>query len=223
MVTALAGLIRRDLRLALRQGSDAVLVLAFFVMAVLLFPFGVGPEPNLLARIAAGVIWSMALLAALLSFDRLFQADHEDGSLDLLALAPLPLSAIVLAKTAAHWLTTGLPLLLVSPLLALVLRLPDEALPMLLLALLLGTPTLSLIGAVGAALTLGARRGGVLLPLLVMPLYVPVLIFGVAAVDAAGVGLASGPPLALLGGILLAALPLAPWAAAAALRQALAS
>ena len=170
MVTALAGLIRRDLRLALRQGSDAVLVLAFFVMAVLLFPFGVGPEPNLLARIAAGVIWSMALLAALLSFDRLFQADHEDGSLDLLALAPLPLSAIVLAKTAAHWLTTGLPLLLVSPLLALVLRLPGEALPMLLLALLLGTPTLSLIGAVGAALTLGARRGGVLLPLLVLPL-----------------------------------------------------
>jgi heme exporter protein B len=223
MVTALAGLIRRDLRLALRQGSDAVLVLAFFVMAVLLFPFGVGPEPNLLARIAAGVIWSMALLAALLSFDRLFQADHEDGSLDLLALAPLPLSAIVLAKTAAHWLTTGLPLLLVSPLLALVLRLPGEALPMLLLALLLGTPTLSLIGAVGAALTLGARRGGVLLPLLVLPLYVPVLIFGVAAVDAASAGLASGPPLALLGGILLAALPLAPWAAAAALRQALAS
>ena len=223
MVTALAGLIRRDLRLALRQGSDAVLVLAFFVMAVLLFPFGVGPEPNLLARIAAGVIWSMALLAALLSFDRLFQADHEDGSLDLLALAPLPLSAIVLAKTTAHWLTTGLPLLLVSPLLALVLRLPGEALPMLLLALLLGTPTLSLIGAVGAALTLGARRGGVLLPLLVLPLYVPVLIFGVAAVDAAGAGVASGPPLALLGGILLAALPLAPWAAAAALRQALAS
>jgi len=223
MVTALAGLIRRDLRLALRQGSDAVLVLAFFVMAVLLFPFGVGPEPNLLARIAAGVIWSMALLAALLSFDRLFQADHEDGSLDLLALAPLPLSAIVLAKTAAHWLTTGLPLLLVSPLLALVLRLPGEALPMLLLALLLGTPTLSLIGAVGAALTLGARRGGVLLPLLVLPLYVPVLIFGVAAVDAASAGLAAGRPLALLGGILLAALPLAPWAAAAALRQALAS
>ena len=145
MVTALAGLIRRDLRLALRQGSDAVLVLAFFVMAVLLFPFGVGPEPNLLARIAAGVIWSMALLAALLSFDRLFQADHEDGSLDLQALAPLPLSAIVLAKTAAHWLTTGMPLLLVSPLLALVLRLPGEALPMLLLALLLGTPTLSLV------------------------------------------------------------------------------
>jgi heme exporter protein B len=223
MVTALSGLIRRDLRLALRQGSDAVLVLAFFVMAVLLFPFGIGPEPNLLARIGTGVIWSMALLAALLSFDRLFQADHEDGSLDLLALAPLPLAAIVLAKTAAHWLTTGLPLLLVAPVLALVLRLPGEALPMLLLALLLGTPTLSLIGAVGAALTLGARRGGVLLPLLILPLYVPVLIFGVAAVDAAAAGFASGPPLALLGGMLLAALPLAPWAAAAALRQALAS
>jgi heme exporter protein B len=221
MVTALAGVIRRDLRLALRQGSDAVLVLAFFVMAVLLFPFGVGPEPNLLARIAAGVIWSMALLAALLSFDRLFQADHEDGSLDLLALAPLPLSAIVLAKTAAHWLTTGLPLLLVSPLLALVLRLPGEALPMLLLALLLGTPTLSLIGAVGAALTLGARRGGVLLPLLVMPLYVPVLIFGVAAVDAASAGLSAQPHLLLLAAYLIAALPLAPWAGAAALRLAL--
>ena len=223
MVTALVGLIRRDLRLALRQGSDAMLVLAFFVMAVLLFPFGVGPEPNLLARIGTGVIWSMALLAALLSFDRLFQADFEDGSLDQLALAPLPLAAIVLAKTTAHWLTTGLPLLLVAPLLALVLRLPGDALPMLLLALLLGTPTLSLIGAVGAALTLGARRGGVLLPLLILPLDVPVLIFGVAAVDAAAGGFPSGPPLALLGGILLAALPLAPWAAAAALRQALAS
>jgi heme exporter protein B len=220
MVGALAGLVRRDLRLALRQGSDALLVVGFFVMAALLFPFGVGPEPSLLARIAIGVIWATALLSALLSFDRLFQADYEDGSLDQLVLAPPPLPAIVLAKAAAHWLTAGLPLLLASPILALLLQLPARALPMLLLALLLGTPTLSLVGAVGAALTLGARRGGVLLPLLILPLAVPVLIFGVGAADAAATGMAAGPPLALLGSLLLAALVLAPWAAAAALRQA---
>lgn len=216
-----AALIARDLRLALRQGSDAATVLMFFVLAVVMFPLGVGPEPNILSRISAGVIWVMALFAALLSLERLFLADHEDGSLDLLALAPLPLELVVLAKVAAHWLTTGLPLLLAAPVLALSLRMEADGIAVLMLALLLGTPTLSLIGAIGAALTLGTRRGGVLLPLLVLPLYIPVLIFGVGAVDAAVAALPPRPHLLMLGALLLAALPLAPWAAAAALRQAL--
>lgn len=216
-----AALVARDLRLALRQGSDAATVLMFFVLAVVMFPLGVGPEPNILSRISAGVIWVMALFAALLSLERLFLADHEDGSLDLLALAPLPLELVVLAKVTAHWLTTGLPLLLAAPVLALSLRMEADGIAMLVLALLLGTPTLSLIGAIGAALTLGTRRGGVLLPLLVLPLYIPVLIFGVGAVDAAVAALPPRPHLLMLGALLLAALPLAPWAAAAALRLAL--
>ncbi len=216
-----AALVARDLRLALRQGSDAATVLMFFVLAVVMFPLGVGPEPNILSRISAGVIWVMALFAALLSLERLFLADHEDGSLDLLALAPLPLELVVLAKVAAHWLTTGLPLLLAAPVLALSLRMEADGIAVLVLALLLGTPTLSLIGAIGAALTLGTRRGGVLLPLLVLPLYIPVLIFGVGAVDAAVAALPPRPHLLMLGALLLAALPLAPWASAAALRQAL--
>jgi heme exporter protein B len=216
-----AALVARDLRLALRQGSDSATVLMFFVLAVVMFPLGVGPEPNILSRISAGVIWVMALFAALLSLERLFLADHEDGSLDLLALAPLPLELVVLAKVAAHWLTTGLPLLLAAPVLALSLRMEADGIAVLVLALLLGTPTLSLIGAIGAALTLGTRRGGVLLPLLVLPLYIPVLIFGVGAVDAAVAALPPRPHLLMLGALLLAALPLAPWASAAALRQAL--
>lgn len=216
-----AALIARDLRLALRQGSDAATVLMFFVLAVVMFPLGVGPEPNILSRISAGVIWVMALFAALLSLERLFLADHEDGSLDLLALAPLPLELVVLAKVAAHWLTTGLPLLLAAPVLALSLQMEADGIAVLVLALLLGTPTLSLIGAIGAALTLGTRRGGVLLPLLVLPLYIPVLIFGVGAVDAAVAALPPRPHLLMLGALLLAALPLASWAGAAALRQAL--
>jgi len=213
--------VRRDLRLALRQGSDAALVLAFFVLAVVLFPLGVGPEPELLARIAAGVLWVMALLASLLSLDRLFQADYEDGSLEALLLSPLSLGALVLAKSLAHWLATGLPLLLLAPLLALLLQLDGDGFLPLALGMLLGTPTLSLIGAVGAALALGARRAGVLLSLLVLPLYIPVLIFGVAAVDQAVAGSASRPHLLMLGALLLGALALAPWAAAAALRPAL--
>lgn len=220
-MTAFLRLVQRDLRLAFRQGADAALVVVFFALAVLLFPFGVGPEPNILARIGAGILWVMALLAALLSLERLFLADHEDGSLDLLALAPLPLELVVLAKVAAHWLTTGLPLMLTAPFLALLLGMDAAAIPALVPALLLGTPSLSLIGAIGAALTLGARRGGVLLPLLILPLYVPVLVFGVAAVDAAAAGLTPRPHLLILGGLLLGALPLAAWASAAALRQAL--
>jgi heme exporter protein B len=211
----------RDLRLALRHGGDAGLVLVFFVLAVLLFPFGVGPEPNILARISTGVLWVTALLAALLSLERLFIAEQEDGSLDQLALLPLPLPLVVLAKVLAHWLLTGLPLILISPLLGVALGMDVNGYPVLVLALALGTPSLSLIGGLGAALTLGARRAGALMALLVLPLYIPVLIFGVAAVDAALAGLPVAPHLAILGALLLAAIPLCPWATAAALRQAI--
>jgi heme exporter protein B len=210
----------RDLRLAFRQGMDAFMAVTFFIIAGALFPLGVGPEPGVLARIAGGIIWVTALLAVLLSLDRLFQQDFEDGSLDLLVLAPAPLEATVMAKAAAHWLTTGLPLIAASPILAILLNLPAAGYPVLIAAMALGTPSLSLIGAIGAALSLGARRGGVLMSLLVLPLYIPVLIFGVAAVDAATLGLSARPHLLFLGAILAAALPLAPWAAAAALRQA---
>lgn len=214
-------LVFRDLRLAFRQGGDAAMVVGFFVLTVILFPFGVGPEPELLARIAAGILWVTALLAALLSLERLFQADWEDGSLEALALMPLALEVQVLAKCLAHWLVTGLPLAIVAPLLALLLQLDSAGYPVLVAGLLLGTPTLSSIGAVGASLSLGARRGGVLLSLLVLPLYIPVLIFGVAGIEAAIAGLGARPHLLLLGALLAAALPLAPVAAAAALRQAL--
>jgi len=219
-VTALLAILRRDLRLALRHGADTLVVVLFFLLTVSLFPFGVGPEPQVLARIAAGVIWVTALLASLLSLERLFQTDYEDGSLDLLLLAPVGLEGTVLAKCLAHWLTTGVPLIVATPLLALFLGLPAGGLGFLLLAMLLGTPTLTLVGAIGAALVLGARRGGVLISLLVLPLYVPVLIFGVAASDAAVGGFPVRPHLMVLGGLLLAALVLAPWASAAALRQA---
>ncbi|MCH6588458.1 MAG: heme exporter protein CcmB, partial [Proteobacteria bacterium] len=211
----------RDLRLALRQRADAGMVVLFFVLTAALFPLAVGPEPNLLARMAPGVIWVTALLAVLLSLERLFLADYEDGSLELLALGPLPLEATVLAKALAHWLTTGLPLVAAGPLLALLYTMDAAGLPMLVLAMALGSPSLSLIGAVGAALTLGARRGGVLIPLLVLPLNIPVLIFGVAAIDAALAGLSARPHLLFLGALFLVTLVTAPLAGAAALRQAL--
>lgn len=214
-------LLTRDMRLALRQGSDAVMAVAFFVLVILLFPFGVGPEPTMLARIAAGTLWVAALLASLLALERLFQHDYEDGSLDLLVLGRLPLEVLVLAKVLAHWLVTGLPLLVAAPLAGAMLNFPGQALPVLLASLALGTPTLSLIGSIGAALTLGARRGGVLMSLLILPLYIPVLIFGAGAVEAAASGLEVGPHLMLLGGMCVFSLVLAPLAAAAALRQAL--
>ena len=219
MRAALRQLVLRDLRLAMRQGADAVMVVMFFVITVSLFPLGIGPELNLLARISGGVIWVTALLATMLSLDRIFQHDYEDGSLELMILAPVPLEAVVLAKVAAHWLVTGLPLIVAAPLLAILMNMPADGFATLLVAMLLGTPTSSLIGAIGGALTLGARRGGVLVSLLVLPLYVPLLIFGVAAVDAAITGLGPRPHLLILGAMLAAALPLAPWAAAAALRQ----
>lgn len=220
-MSAFVRIVGRELRLALRQASDSVTVVVFFVLAALLFPFGIGPEPQLLARIAAGVVLATALLAAMLSFDRLFLADYEDGSLELLALAPLPLEATALAKCLAHWLTTGVPLIVAAPMLGAMLNLESAAYPALLAALLLATPSISLIGGVGAALTLGARRGGVLLPLLVLPLTIPVLIFAAAAIEASATGLAARPHLAILAGLLLFSLVLAPWAAAAALRQAI--
>ncbi|MFV3073855.1 heme exporter protein CcmB [Niveispirillum fermenti] len=220
-MTGFLRLLRRDLRLALRQGADAAMAVLFFVLCVVMFPFGIGPEPGLLSRIAPGVILVAALLASLLSLDRLFQADMDDGSLELLALSLLPLEGVAAAKITAHWLVTGVPLILASPLLALFLNLPGEGFPILLGTLALVTPLLSLIGGIGAGLTLGARRGGVLLPLLVLPLYIPALIFAAAAIDATLTGQTARPHLLLLGGLLAAALPLAPWAGAAALRAAL--
>jgi heme exporter protein B len=220
-MTGFFAIIRRELQLALRQAGDSAVVVLFFVLATVLFPFGVGPEPNMLARIAAGVLWVAALLAAMLSFERLFQPDYEDGSLEQLVLAPLPLEIVVLAKACGHWLVTGLPLIVAAPVLGILLNLPAAGFGALIATMALGTPTISLIGTVGAALTLGARRGGVLLSLLVLPLLVPVLIFGAAGIDAALTGMTVRPHLALLGGLLLGALVLCPWATAAALRQAL--
>ncbi|MBM3580344.1 MAG: heme exporter protein CcmB [Alphaproteobacteria bacterium] len=214
-------IVRRDARLAFRQGTDTLMTLAFFVIAVVLFPFGVGPEPNVLARIGGGVVWVAALLASMLALERLFQADYEDGGLELLALAPMPLSAVALAKVLAHWLATGLPLAVAAPALGVMMNVPGDVFPVLIGALLLGTPTLSLIGAIGAGLILGARRGGVLLALLVLPLFIPVLVFGVSAVEMAAQGLSPAASLLILGGMFLAALALAPWATAAAIRQAL--
>ncbi|MGE0254935.1 MAG: heme exporter protein CcmB [Alphaproteobacteria bacterium] len=220
MIRAFILVAGRDLRLAFAGGGDAAIAVAFFLVVATIFPFGIGSEQALLARIGAGIVWVAALLAALLSLERVFATDFEDGALDLLALGPLPLPLLALAKALAHWLASGLPLVAAAPLVALLYGLPVDALPVLALALLLGTPTLSLLGAVGAALTLGARRGGVLVPLLVLPLAVPVLIFGAAAAEAAIIGGALRLPLSLLAAFLLAAVALAPWAAGAALRQA---
>ncbi len=219
-MSAVLSLIQRDLRLALRHGSDSLMVVVFFILVVVLIPLGVGPEQNILARISAGVIWVAALLSAMLSMDRLFQQDYEDGSLDLLVLSPTPMEFLVLGKAAAHWLTTGLPLIIVSPLLGLFMNMGTGGYGTLLLALALGTPTLSLIGAIGAALTLGSRRSGVLISLLVLPLFIPTLIFGVSAMDAALLDLPSRAQLLILGGIFLGSVALCPWAAAAAVRQA---
>jgi heme exporter protein B len=213
-------LLARELRLSVRHGADSLAALVFFLLAGSLFPLAIGPAPETLGRMAPGIIWVCALLAALLPLDRLFGADLEDGSLDHLLLSGLSPAGLALAKAAAHWLTTGLPLLLAAAPLAIMLRLPDEALPALLLGLLPGTAVLSLFGTTGAAIVLGARRGGVLLPLLVLPLCAPVLIFGVAAADAAAVGLAARPNLLLLSALFAAALPLCPLAAGAALRSA---
>jgi heme exporter protein B len=192
--------------------------LFFFVIVASLFPLGVGPEPKLLRAMAPGILWVAALLASMLSLGRLFAADYADGSLEQLVLAPDPLAVVVIGKVLAHWLVSGLPLVLMSPVIALQFDLPGAAIATLLLALLLGTPLLSLIGAIGAALTVGVRGGGVLISLLVLPLYVPVLIFGAGAVDASASGLDAAGHLSILGALLLLGMALAPWATAAALR-----
>lgn len=219
-MSAFMVILRRDLTLALRSQGDVLTVIAFFAIAATLFAFGVGPEAGVQSRVAAGVVWTTALLAALLSLDRMFALDYEDGTLDQLLLSGVEPVAMVTAKVLAHWLTTGVALLIAAPAVALSLQLPAQAYGALLASLALGTPTLSLLGAVGAALTLGARRGGVLLSLLLLPLYAPILIFGASAVEGAMMGLNADAPYAVLGGLLVLALTLCPWAAAAALRHA---
>ena len=221
MLNIVLAVIGRDLKLALRRPADMVSALFFFVIVVSLFPLGIGPEPALLRKLAPGVLWVAALLATMLSLPRLFADDYRDGTLEQLALAPHPLGLVVTGKVIAHWLVSGLPLTLIAPVLGIQFDLPGEALSVLTLALLLGTPALSGIGAIGAGLTLGLRGGGMLLSLLVLPLYIPVLIFGAGAVDATLAGLGGEGHLSLLAAMTVAALAFAPWAAAAALRIAL--
>ncbi|CNH23015.1 heme exporter protein B [Yersinia thracica] len=210
--------LRRELKIAFRKSAEIVNPLWFFLIVITLFPLGIGPEPQLLARIAPGIVWVAALLASLLSLERLFRDDFYDGSLEQLLLLPSPLALTVLGKVCAHWVVTGLPLLILSPLVALLLSLDSHTAIAMALTLLLGTPTLSFIGAIGVALTVGLRKGGVLLSLLVLPLYIPVLIFATAAIDAASMSLPIDGYLAILGAMLAGSATLAPFATAAALR-----
>ena len=211
-------LLIRDLRLAMRAGGGFGLGLAFFLLVAVIVPLGVGPEPAVLARIAPGILWVGALLACLLSLDRIFALDYEDGSLDLLATSPMPLEVVVAVKSLAHWLVTGLPLVLVSPVLGVLLNLETAGYVWLLASLALGTPALSVIGSFGAALTVGVKRGGLLMSLLVLPLYMPTLIFGAEVVKRGAQGLAVATPVALLAGITAGAVALLPFASAAAIR-----
>ena len=220
-MTAMLAIIRRDLLMVMRRKSEVLTALFFFVIVSSLFPLGIGPEPNLLRKIAPGVLWVGALLATMLGLQRMFAADHADGTLEQMAISPTPLVLLVTGKIVAHWLVSGLPLVLMAPVLGIQFDLDSGALGVLMLALLLGTPLLSLIGSIGAALTLGVRGGGVLLSLLVLPLYVPALIFGAGAVESHIAGLGAGGHLSLLAAILVMAAIFAPWAATAALRIAL--
>jgi heme exporter protein B len=221
MLGSLTCIVQRDLLLAWRRRADVLTTLFFFVIVIALFPLGVGPDAALLRTMAPGILWVAALLAAMLSLGRLFAPDHADGTLEQMLLAPESLALLVGGKVLAHWLVSGLPLVLLAPLLALQFDLPPDAIAVLALGLLLGTPVLSLIGAIGGALTLGLRGGGVLVALLVLPLYVPVLIFGAGAVGAQMSGVDATAHLALLGALLAGALALAPWSAGHALRIAL--
>ena len=211
-------LLIRDMRLAVRAGGGFGLGLAFFLIVVVLVPFGVGPETGLLARIAPGILWLGALLATLLSLDRVFALDWEDGSLDLIATSPLPMEGVVSVKALAHWLTTGLPLVIASPLFGLLLSLPQAGYGPVILSLLIGTPALSVIGTFGAALTVGLKRGGLLLSLLVLPLYVPTLIFGAEVARRGAEGMEIATPLMMLAGISFGVVALLPFASAAVLR-----
>ena len=221
MLKIIFSVIARDLQLAMRRQADIVSALFFFVIVVSLFPLGIGPETDLLRKLAPGVLWVAALLATMLSLPRLFADDHRDGTLEQLALSPYPLGLIVTGKTIAHWLVSGLPLALIAPILGVQFDLAADALWVLTLTILIGTPALSGIGAIGAALTLGVRGGGVLLSLLILPLYIPVLIFGAGAVEATVTGVGAQAHLSLLGALTLAGVFFAPWPTAAALRIAL--
>ena len=212
-------IIRRDLSLVMRQGSDAFVVLIFFIVTVTLFPLGVSPDPLILQNLASGIVWVGALLAAMLSLDRLFQTDYDDGSLELLVLSPYPLEIVVLCKCFVHWLTTGLPIMVISPVLALMLNIKTGAFLYLIISMALGTPIISLLGAVGAALVLGSRRSGVLIALLIIPLTIPILLFGVGAIQAATEGYSASSPLMFLGAFLLFSIALCPWVIASSLRQ----
>ncbi len=218
MLKALICVVRRDLLLAFRRRSDVLTTLFFFIIVATLFPLGIGAEPALLRSMAPGILWVGALLASMLALGRLFALDYADGTLEQMLLSSEPLTIIVIAKVIAHWLVSGLPLVLLAPLLAVQFDLPADSIGVLFLSLLIGTPVLSLIGAIGAALTLGVRGGGVLVSLLVLPLYIPVLIFGAGAVGAHASGVGAAAHLLLLGGLLAGASALAPWATAAALR-----
>lgn len=211
-------IIKRELKIAFRNSTEIVNPLLFFVIVITLFPLSIGPEPKLLERIAPGIIWVAALLSSLLSLERLFKDDYLDGSLEQLMLLPVPLPLIVCAKVISHWLLTGLPLLILSPLIAVLLSLKPEVWLTMATTLLLGTPTLSFIGAIGAALTVGLRKGGVLLSLLILPLFIPVLIFATATLDASIMGMPLSGYLAILGAMLMGSITLSPFAAAAALR-----
>jgi len=221
MMGAVLGVMRRDLLLASRRKSDAAAPLLFFFVVATLFPLGLGPEPEMLRRIGPGVLWVGALLATMLSLARLFASDYDDGTLEQMALSPEPFVALVAGKLAAHWLVAGLPLVVAAPVLALQYGLPADTIAVLVASLALGTPVLSLVGAIGAALTLGVRGGGLLVALLVLPLYVPALVFGAGAVDANLAGTGAGAHLSLLGACLAIAVFFAPWAITAALRIAL--
>ncbi|ACH66092.1 heme exporter protein CcmB [Aliivibrio fischeri] len=218
MLTSMTTIIRRELLIAFRRKADILNPLWFFIIVITLFPLSIGPEPNLLARIAAGIVWVAALLSALLSLERLFRDDFSDGSLEQMMLMPTPLSVLVLAKVVAHWLLTGLPLIIISPLLAILLSLDFNTWLAIVLTLLLGTPTLSFLGGVGVALTVGLQKGGVLLSLLILPLYIPVLIFATSAIDAASLGMAYNGQLAILGALLMGSATLTPFAISSALR-----
>ncbi|ASI88622.1 MULTISPECIES: heme exporter protein CcmB [Vibrio] len=218
MIASMMKIIRRELLIAFRRQADIFNPLWFFIIVITLFPLSIGPEPNLLARIAAGIVWVAALLSALLSLERLFKDDFQDGSLEQMMLMPIPLQLVVIAKIIAHWLLTGLPLIIISPLLAILLSLDSNTWIAVVLTLLVGTPTLSFIGAIGVALTVGLQKGGVLLSLLVLPLYIPILIFATSAIDAASLGVAYNGQLALLAAMLAGAMTLTPFAISAALR-----
>lgn len=218
MLQIMSQITRRELLIAYRRQADVLNPLWFFIIVITLFPLSIGPDPNLLARISGGVIWVAALLSALLSLERLFRDDFQDGALEQMMLMPVPLPLVVIAKVISHWLLTGLPLLLISPLLAILLSLDFDTWLAVVVTLLLGTPTLSFIGAIGVALTVGLQKGGVLLSLLILPLYIPILIFATSAIDTAASGMPYSGQLAILAAMFMGSLTLAPFAISAALR-----